>query len=120
MSAAYTRRAFASVLALAFLASCTDSGQSSKNGPLNDVQGGPKLARDAGAVLLQASAYDYGLAGALALRRLVAGMLFGVGPGDPATMILVAALLALVAVTAGYIPARRAARVDPAVALRAE
>ena len=66
MSAAVTRRAFASVLALAFLASCTESGQPTKGGSANDVEGAPKLARDAGAVLLQVSAYDYGLAGALA------------------------------------------------------
>ena len=61
-----------------------------------------------------------GLAGALALRRLVASMLFGVGPGDPATLTIVAAMLAVVALAAGYVPARRASRVDPAVALRAE
>ncbi|HEY8149719.1 MAG TPA: ABC transporter permease [Vicinamibacteria bacterium] len=61
-----------------------------------------------------------GLGGALALRRIVASMLFGVGPGDPATLLLVAVLLALVALAAGYVPARRAARVDPSVALRSE
>jgi putative ABC transport system permease protein len=61
-----------------------------------------------------------GLAGALALRRIVASMLFGVGPGDPATLVMVAVMLALVALAAGYLPARRAARVDPSVALRAE
>jgi putative ABC transport system permease protein len=61
-----------------------------------------------------------GLAGALALRHLVASMLFGVGASDPATLAAVAVVLAVVALTAGYVPARRAARVDPAVALRAE
>jgi predicted lysophospholipase L1 biosynthesis ABC-type transport system permease subunit len=61
-----------------------------------------------------------GLAGALALRRLVENMLFEVRAGDPVTLIAVAALLALVALAAGYVPARRAARVDPSVALRAE
>ena len=80
MSAAFTRRAFASVLAFAFLASCTESGQPSKNGSFNDVEGAPKFARDAGAVLLQVSAYDYGLAGALAGQqtRTVAAARYGV------------------------------------------
>ena len=79
MSAATARRAFASVLALAFLASCTESGQPSKSGPFNDVEGAPKLARDASAILLQVSAYDYGLAGALAGEqvRTVAAARYG-------------------------------------------
>jgi len=77
--AAVTRRAFTFVLALAFLASCTESGQPAKSGPSNDVEGAPKLARDAGAVLLQVSAYDYGLAGALAgeQTRTVAAARYG-------------------------------------------
>ncbi|HEY8825900.1 MAG TPA: hypothetical protein VIP07_13595 [Candidatus Limnocylindria bacterium] len=76
---ASTRRALASVLALAFLASCTESGQPSNSGPFNDVEGAPKLARDAGAVLLQVSAYDYGLAGALSgeQTRTVAAARYG-------------------------------------------
>jgi hypothetical protein len=79
VSAAFTRRAFAPVLALAFLASCTESGQPSKAGPTNDVEGGPKFARDAGVVLLQVSAYDYGLAGALTGQqtRTVAAARYG-------------------------------------------
>jgi len=79
VSGAFTRRALAPALALAFLASCTESGQPSKNGPFNDVVGAPKLARDAGAVLLQVSAYDYGLAGALAgeQTRTVAAARYG-------------------------------------------
>jgi hypothetical protein len=79
VSAAFTRRAFAPVIALAFLASCTESGQPSKAGLTNDVEGGPKFARDAGAVLLQVSAYDYGLAGALAGQqtRTVAAARYG-------------------------------------------
>jgi len=78
VSGASTRRALASVFALAFLASCTDSAQP-KSGPSNDVQGAPKLARDAGALLLQVSAYDYGLAGALAgeQTRTVAAARYG-------------------------------------------
>jgi hypothetical protein len=58
--------------------SCTDSAQP-KPGPSNDVQDAPKLARDAGAVLLGVSAYDYGLAGALAgeQTRTVAAARYG-------------------------------------------
>jgi len=61
-----------------------------------------------------------GLLGALALRRLVAGMLFGVAPSDPLTLFAVALVLLGVSLVASYAPARRAASVDPAVALRCE
>ena len=61
-----------------------------------------------------------GAAGALALTRLMSGMLYGVEAHDPATFAAVAALVALVALAASYVPARRAAKVDPAVALRYE
>jgi putative ABC transport system permease protein len=75
------------------------------------------LGQTMGVTLLGIAA---GLGGALALRRIVASMLFGVGPGDPATLLMVAMMLAVVAVASGYVPARRAARVDPSIALRAE
>jgi ABC-type antimicrobial peptide transport system permease subunit len=59
-----------------------------------------------------------GLIAAVAATRLVASMLFEVKASDPATYLGVAALLGVVSLAASYIPARRAARVDPASALR--
>jgi ABC-type lipoprotein release transport system permease subunit len=50
----------------------------------------------------------------------LAGLLFGVQPADPLTLSAVAALLTATAVAASYLPARQAARVDPAAALRQE
>ena len=60
-----------------------------------------------------------GIVGALAVTRVLATFLFGVKPNDPATFAGVAAVLVAVAFLAGLVPARRASRVDPLVALRA-
>ena len=61
-----------------------------------------------------------GLAGALALTRLLERFLYAVKPGDPLTLLAVSLMLAGVAMAASYVPARRASRVDPAEALRYE
>jgi hypothetical protein len=61
-----------------------------------------------------------GLVGSYALSRVMSGLLFGVTATDPLTFAASAALVLVVASVAGYVPARRAARVDPLVALRCE
>jgi putative ABC transport system permease protein len=61
-----------------------------------------------------------GLAGAMALSRALTSLLFGVSPTDPLTLTVIVSLLTFITLLACLIPARRAARVDPMVALRVE
>jgi putative ABC transport system permease protein len=60
-----------------------------------------------------------GVAGAFFAARLIQGLLFGVAPYDPATFIGVAAMMAAIGIGACWLPARRAARIDPAITMRA-
>jgi ABC-type antimicrobial peptide transport system permease subunit len=71
-------------------------------------------------VRLVAAGLLFGLAGAWALTRTMSYMLVGVSPSDPATYFAVSALLSSIALLACWVPARRAMRVDPMVALRYE
>ena len=61
-----------------------------------------------------------GIAAALGLTRVLSALLFGVGPMDPLTYVAVSVLLGVVALLAAWLPARRASRADPAIAMRAE
>ena len=69
-------------------------------------------------LLLTAAGIALGIGIALALTRVMSGLLFGIGPTDPVTYVAVAASLATVALLATYFPARRASRTDPIIALR--
>lgn len=71
-------------------------------------------------LLLVAIGIASGLAGTLALTRLLQSLLFAVRPNDPLMLTLVSVALALAAFVASLAPARRAAKVDPLVALRTE
>jgi putative ABC transport system permease protein len=72
------------------------------------------------AMMLVAISLVLGLVGAFAATRLLNSLLFGVGASDPATFVAIVLLVSVVAFLAAWLPARRATRVDPIIALRAE
>jgi putative ABC transport system permease protein len=72
------------------------------------------------AIILISIGVVFGLAGSVALSRLIASQLWGIEPTDPATFTGVSLLLVAVALVASFVPARRAIRVDPTEALRTE
>jgi putative ABC transport system permease protein len=72
------------------------------------------------ALVLTAVGIGLGIAGALALTRLLSSMLFGLTALDPSTYVGVAVFFTIVAIAAAYLPARRATKADPVIALRAE
>ncbi len=81
-----------------------------------DVMG--MILKNAGALIV--SGIVMGLVGALALSRSLSGLLFNLSPSDPLTLASVAGLLSAVALVASYLPARKATRVDPLLALRSD
>jgi putative ABC transport system permease protein len=86
-------------------------GEDPRRTRLSVVKGGMRL------VLISIA---IGLVGSLAVTRLIVGLLYHVSPADPITFTGIALLLGGVALLACYLPARRATRVDPALALRSE
>jgi ABC-type antimicrobial peptide transport system permease subunit len=74
------------------------------------------ILREGGVLLVLGLAL--GVAGAVFSARLIRGLLFGVEPYDPATMISVSVLMAVIGLVACWIPALRAARIDPAITMR--
>jgi putative ABC transport system permease protein len=71
-------------------------------------------------LILALSGAAIGVGGAFAVSRLMRSLLFGVTPSDPLTFIVISVLLILITLLASYIPAYRAARIDPIVSLRDE
>jgi ABC-type antimicrobial peptide transport system permease subunit len=76
------------------------------------------VMREAGVLLI--AGLCAGIALAVAAARTASTLLFGLGPGDPATLAIAAGALAAVAALASYLPAQRAARLEPTIALREE
>jgi ABC-type antimicrobial peptide transport system permease subunit len=76
------------------------------------------VMREAG--LLLGAGVVVGLAAAVAAARTASALLFGLSPGDPSTLLMAAAGLGVVAMLASYLPALRAARLEPTEALREE
>jgi ABC-type antimicrobial peptide transport system permease subunit len=83
---------------------------------------GGSVVRDvlAHGLALTAIGIGLGVAAALAATRLLSALLFGIDPTDPPTFALAAAALIVVGGCAAYVPARRAARIDPIIALKTE
>jgi ABC-type antimicrobial peptide transport system permease subunit len=79
-----------------------------------------KLSVVLGGMRLVLMSIGIGLVGSLVVTRLIAGLLYQVRPADPITFAGIGLLLAMVALLACYLPARRATRVDPALTLRSE
>jgi ABC-type antimicrobial peptide transport system permease subunit len=71
-------------------------------------------------MLLAGAGLVVGVVGAFAVTRIMGTLLYGVSANDPLTYVVLVTLLGLIALIASYIPARRAMRVDPVVALRNE
>jgi ABC-type antimicrobial peptide transport system permease subunit len=85
------------------------------------ARGGDIVRRVVGqGAVLAAAGVGLGIIGALGAARLMRGVLYGVQPVDPFAFLFIPLLLAGVALLASWLPARRAARVDPMVALRSE
>ena len=72
------------------------------------------------AMMLAAIEMVGGLVASLAVTRFASKLLYGISPADPATFSMIAVLLFVVALVAGYFPARRATKIDPMIALRSE
>jgi predicted permease len=75
------------------------------------------ILREGGVLLI--AGLLVGLLGAFSAARVIRGLLFGVTPSDPATLLVVASVMAVIGIIACWIPARRAARIDPAITMRA-